>query len=232
MATRSAASDQQRKGLPNVYSWIALPASVLMAVTLMGATGNNSASSASSSPARQFVACYVQGGSRSGGVVSQNYADFTDDSSQAADDFTLGAPCDMQRIVADGSYHQGYGPPASVAVTIYSKGSGKPGAVVTEQPSDRYTNPSQNGTLTVDLKPPLQLPAGTYWVSVAANMAYRAGGDWYWRTVSDSAGSPDVWQNPRAGFDVGCRHYKSLRKCLGGRLGPGLSFSILTRSSS
>jgi hypothetical protein len=210
-----------------------LPASVLMVATAVISGGATpSADAASSSSAEPFVSCYTQGGSQSGGVVSQNYADYTNYSSQAADNFTLTSPCDIQRIVAEGSYHQGYGPAASVAVTIYAKGSGKPGAVVSggEQRSDRYTDPSRNGTLAVDLKPPLELPAGTYWVSVAANMAYRAGGDWYWTTVSHSVGSPDVWQNPRGGFGVGCRHYKSLQKCLGGQLGPGLSFSILTRS--
>jgi hypothetical protein len=172
--------------------------------------------------------CYSQAGSRDGVVVSQNFADDTVDTSQAADDFILTSLCTIRRVAVEGEYFRGFGPGASVAVTVYDDSNGKPGAIVPagDESSNRYSDPSQNGDLSVSLRHSLELPPGKYWISVAVNMAYRAGGEWGWETMAKRIGSSAKWRNPNNGFGTGCKVYTNLRTCLGRELGSLLIFTI------
>jgi hypothetical protein len=173
--------------------------------------------------------CYSQAGATDGFAVSQIFADFTTETSRAADDFTLTSACTIRRVTVEGHYFKGYGPAASVAITIYGDDSGKPGSIVQggNESSNRYSDPSQHGNLSIKLKHSLTLTPGKYWISVAVNMAYRAGGEWGWETTVKKVGSWAMWRNPKNGFGTGCKSYTNLRTCLGD-LGPSMIFMLLS----
>jgi hypothetical protein len=44
--------------------------------------------------------------------------------------FTLTSACTIKRITVEGKYFKGYGPAASVAITLHHDGDGKPGSVL------------------------------------------------------------------------------------------------------
>lgn len=161
--------------------------------------------------------CYAQTGGKYAAVVSQNFADYTSDTSQAADHFTLTSSCTVKRVTVEGKYYNGYGPAASVAITIYDDDGRLPGTIVPggNEPSNRYSDPTQSGDLSIKLKHPISLAPGTYWISVAVNMAYDAGGEWGWWTTPVKVGPWAVWRNPKNGFSTGCTNYTNIRKCLG-----------------
>jgi hypothetical protein len=68
--------------------------------------------------------------------------------------FTLTSACTIKRITVEGKYFKGYGPAASVAITLHHDGDGKPGSVLpgVDQTSNRCSGPSQDGNLPVKLK--------------------------------------------------------------------------------
>jgi hypothetical protein len=173
--------------------------------------------------------CYSQLPTDTGDMaVSQNFADDTLYDSQAADDFTLTRTCRMTGVDVEGAYFSGYGPAASVAVTVYRDAGRKPGAVVAggNEPSNRYSDPGDVGNLDVKLHKGLTLSPGHYWVSVVVNMAYNAGGEWGWLETYTKTGRPAVWENPPGEFGLGCKTYTDIRRCLGIDAGTDMEFAI------
>jgi hypothetical protein len=63
------------------------------------------------------------------------------------------------------------------------------------------------GNFSIPLPTSLVLAAGTYWVSVQANMNFSPFGEWGWldRTVTSNSGA--AWQNPNGGFATACTMY-------------------------
>src|ERR1051325_10784549 len=104
-------------------------------------------------------------------VTSQDIYDFGV-VSELADDFTVpsGATWTVDTVDAAGVYYNGSGPADSFNVRFYSNDSGHPGTVVASALASAYSFASNDFTIT--LSTPAVLPAGDYWVSVQAEMAF------------------------------------------------------------
>jgi hypothetical protein len=153
-------------------------------------------------------------------ILSQNFGSSDPGlDSQAADDFTVpeGKTWMVTQIEAYGGYIYG-GPATSENVYIYKAGKkktkGLPGTLVME--FDNLVGTDDAGTFTVTLpRKSLRLKAGTYFVSVAANMAAGTG-KWGWYTTtagSQTFGSPADWENPGGAFGV-CPTYAVETTCV------------------
>ena len=106
----------------------------------------------------------------------------------------------VEQVNVSGVYFNGPGPAASVNVTFYSNSGTLPGAAV---PGGTYTAIPMGdaaGNFTIPLPSSLVLTAGTYWVSVQANMDFTPGGEWGWTDRTVTSNSPAAWQNPGGGF--------------------------------
>lgn len=173
--------------------------------------------------------CYSQLDNDNGvGIVSQNFTHVDDAyDSQAADDFKLTRDCKVTGVQVSGVYFEGKGPADSVNVWIYRSAQHEPGKVVSVQRKLDYRDRSGSGNLRITLASPVALSPGTYWVSVQANMAYTAGGEWGWNTNNTVRGTGAKWHNPSDGFGTGCTKYQNLKKCLADSEGGDLSFAIL-----
>jgi hypothetical protein len=162
-------------------------------------------------PSPTATACgtllYDQTNSAGTGTVSQNFEAANDAfDSQAADDFVVraGSVWTIQRVNVNGVYFNGAGPAASVNVTFYFNSGTLPGAAV---PGGTYTNLPMTdtaGNFSVPLPTNLVLSAGTYWVSVQANLNFTPDGEWGWLDRTVQSNSPAAWQNPGGGFGFGC----------------------------
>jgi hypothetical protein len=186
-------------------------------------------------PAAAGQTCYSQLTNNTGNsVVSQNFTDQPAFSSQGADDFLITKTCTVTGVEAAGGYFNGFGPANSVGVTFYQNTKRAPGAVLSTQPENRYSDPTGTGNFTVRLKKPVTLKPGIYWVSVQANMARSYGGEWGWDTDSVQVGSAARWRNPGNGFRTGCKTYLNMQICASKAgatdAGPGFEFAILGAS--
>src|SRR5690606_12467544 len=126
---------------------------------------------------------------------------------QAADDFVVpeaDGAWTIDTIVALGAYFNGPGPMPFVNVYFYADNGGLPGAEV--KAYDGLTSfADAAGDLTIDLSAdPAVLPAGTYWLSVQADMDFTPNGQWGWTDRVVQTGSPAAWRNPADGFGTGC----------------------------
>ena len=145
-----------------------------------------------------------------GGVVSQNFetANNTYDA-QAADDFVVPATQNwtVQQVKVNGNYFSGPGPAASVNATFYFDSGGFPGAVVSGGSFNNLSMSDTAGNFAILLPTNLVLTAGTYWVSVQANIDFNPFGEWAWGDRTAASNSPAVWQNPGGGFATSCTTY-------------------------
>ena len=163
------------------------------------------------------------------GFNSQEYspgnAAFTN---QGADDFVIpvsdGAWV-IESVEAPGFYANGTnnGPASIVNVYIYADGSGSPGAAVYTGDGLTPTS-SASGTLIVDLPTDVILPAGTYWVSVQADMNFSPFGQWFWFMSSVQTNSAAAWRNPGNGFGSGCTTWTDVTAC--GASQPDFAFRL------
>ncbi|MFQ5616830.1 MAG: hypothetical protein ACE5GO_10295, partial [Anaerolineales bacterium] len=120
----------------------------------------------------------------------------------------------------------GTGPTPLVNVYFYADAGGLPGTELYFYDSiATFTDAS--GDLTVDLSAsPAILTAGTYWVSVQADMDFSAGGQWGWLERTVQSNSESAWRNPSDGFGTGCTSWTSRSGC-GVGSEPDLSFQLL-----
>ena len=103
---------------------------------------------------------------------------------------------------ATGQYFNGTGPVVSVNVWFYSDSAGLPGTQVYQALGVVPTDTA--GSFVINLPAPAVLSAGTYWVSVQANLDFGVGGQWGWDDRSVQSTSAAAWQNPGAGFGTPC----------------------------
>jgi len=162
------------------------------------------------------------------GLVSQMFgSSYPTYDSQGADDFVVptGKKWDITEVDVTGVYFNGAGPATSENVYFYADSSGAPGTLVKSFLNVAGTD---NGTgsfaITLPKKGMKLKKAGTYWVSVQANLAYKAGGEWGWEDNSVQTGSEAHWQNPGNGFATGCTSWTDIETCLG--YGPDLMFDL------
>jgi len=158
---------------------------------------------------------YDQSSNDSGiGIVSQNFeSSFDIYDAMAADDFTVpkGSKWKISEVDAFGVYFNGSGPARDENVTFYKDSGGLPGTAVksyTAAGADSF------GSFTIPIKKPAKLKAGTYWVSVQANLDFSAGGEWGWENQSTVEGNAAAWQNPGDGFGTGCTSWTAETTCI------------------
>lgn len=167
------------------------------------------------------------------GIISQNFeADLDVYDNQAADDFTVpaGKSWTVSEVDANGSYFSGFGPAASVHITFYKQRSGRPepGTVVADFPA--LTCKDYFGSFSCKLPSHVKLQAGTYWLSVQANLDFSAGGEWAWGSQTTVQGTPAKWQSPGDGFGMNCLKYRAENICFKNRQGDHM-FKLLGRSN-
>ena len=86
-----------------------------------------------------------------------------------------------------------------VNVFIYEDGGGAPGALVASYASVPPTTAPDD--LTIPLSPVLTLGAGSYWISVQADLSSLTIQDsWGWAFRHVVTGDEGVWRNPGGGF--------------------------------
>jgi len=163
---------------------------------------------------RSLSTLYDQSANDSGiGIVSQNFeSSFDQYDAQAADDFTVpsGSKWIISEIDVNGVYFNGSGPAVSENVTFYKDKKGHPKSVVA---SFTATGSDSFGSFVI-AAPKVKLKAGTYWMSVQANLDFSAGGEWGWENQSTSEGTPAQWVNAGNGFATGCTTYTQENVCI------------------
>jgi hypothetical protein len=179
-------------------------------------------------PAAPSVVLYDQYDNDSGiGVVSQNFEAANDPfDSTLADDFVVpsGQTWNINEVDVAGQYFNGPGPAASVNVVFYSDSSGLPGSAVATRNNLAPTDTA--GAFVIPIPSAVTLGAGTYWVSVQANMDFTPNGEWGWenRTVQSNSGA--AWQNPGNGFGTGCTTWGRMTTCIPTAGGPDLVYRL------
>lgn len=122
-----------------------------------------------------------------------------------------------------GEYSEGGGPAISENVIFYKDKRRKPGGTVKKGtfnnlnggagPSFAFTLPGGG----------LALKAGTYWISVIADVNFITDGQWYWDVTSVQHGDQAMWRNPDGGFGY-CQTWGTIDDCIG--YGPDLMFEL------
>ena len=146
-------------------------------------------------------------GAATTGTRSQNFeAASSSFDLQAADDFVVpaGHTWTIQQVNVQGLYFNGPGSASSVNVTFYSDSANLPGVAVSGGTYANVPVTDNGGNFTITLPSRCVLSAGTYWVSVRANMNYNTGGQWAWRDRTVLSNSGAVWQNPGGGLASVC----------------------------
>ena len=164
------------------------------------------------------------------GIVSQNFeAAFDAYDNQAADDFTVpaGKAWTVSEVDATGAYFSGSGPAASIHITFYKQKSGIPDAVVADFPA--LTCKEYFGSFSCKLPSSVKLKAGTYWLSVQANLDFSVGGQWAWENQTSVEGTAAMWQSPDDGFGTGCVKYTTESVCIADGQGDHM-FRLLGKS--
>jgi hypothetical protein len=136
--------------------------------------------------------------------VSQNFeASFDVYDCQGADDFEVptGETWSIESIDVLGVYFNGTGPATSFNVYFYNDAAGLPGTEVASALNAAYTDPGGTGSVSVAFSPAIVLTAGSYWVSVQANLDFGVGGEWGW-TEQLQTNLESAFQNPGGGFGV------------------------------
>ncbi|MGZ6961960.1 MAG: choice-of-anchor R domain-containing protein [Ilumatobacteraceae bacterium] len=148
------------------------------------------------------------------GIVSQNFGDFSTYSASAADDFVVtdAAGWTVSEVDVSGLYFNGSGPANSFDVTFYNDAGGAPGSVACAATGSSFT--ATIPSFSIPLSSPCSLAAGTYWVGVAANMNFSAGGEFGWIVYNGAPGGAAMWENPGGGFGV-CPTWGTVLSCLG-----------------
>jgi hypothetical protein len=163
------------------------------------------------------------------GLTSQHFeSSLNAYDAQGADDFKIRKHAKIKKVFVIGTYFNcsTCGPAESVHVTFYKNAAGKPGAVVKDYPRLGYSDSAGTGTFTIKT-PTTKLSAGTYWVSVYANMHFATGGQWGWNTNNTVRNSPSQWQNPGNGFGSGCTTWGTTTTCEAQGEGGDFSFALI-----
>jgi hypothetical protein len=161
-------------------------------------------------------------------IVSMNFTSgtYTAYDSAGADDFVVPkkAQWTVTEVDASGAYFNGNGTCSSSCeyatsenVTFYKDAGGMPGAAVKGGTFTDLKGKDTNGVFAISLgKKGLKLKSGHYWVSVAGNVSFTSTGyEWGWGETTAIQGDDAMWENPGAGFGVGCTTWGDIGTCLG-----------------
>jgi hypothetical protein len=167
-------------------------------------------------------------GSNGIGIVSQNFEPtFSIYDSQGADDFKFSGKHTVTEVVANGVYFNGSGPATGFDVTFYKKIKNGKGKVLGTCANQAYTDLAfgyPDITLS-GCKGKTSMKKGS--VSVVADLAFGAGGEWGWNTNNTVVGAAGLWQNPGGGFSTGCSTYTAVTTCIPSGEGGDWAFALL-----
>lgn len=135
---------------------------------------------------------------------SQNFEAANDAfDNELADDFVVpAAGWVVDTVTVPGLYFNGPGPAPSVHVNFYANSGTLPGAAVVGCDYPAVVPADAAGDFTLTLAPACALAAGTYWVSVVANMNFTPSGQWGWSDRTVTSNNPAAWRNPGGGFGI------------------------------
>jgi hypothetical protein len=141
-----------------------------------------------------------------GYVLSENGA-------AAADDFVVpsGQTWLVKEVDVTGVYLNGSGPASSEIVTFYANKNGKPHRV--QQGPFTLHCTDNFGSFHCTLPKRVKLRAGTWWVSVVANINFGSGGEWGWGGHPTVQGNEAVFEDPSG---QSCTSWEPLHVCFGG----------------
>jgi hypothetical protein len=148
---------------------------------------------------------------------------------ELADDFVVPASgWDINEVALTGLYFNGPGPAPTVHVRFYSNSGTLPGAPVPGCDYPAVVPGGVGANFVLALSPSCQLTAGTYWVSVVANMNFTPAGQWGWSDRTITSNSPAAWRNPGGGFGIpGCVPFGARAATCGiGAAAPDQVFSL------
>jgi hypothetical protein len=209
---------------------LGIPRSAWLVLALLAATA--AAAATAQEPRYGHHLLYNQVVDGDTGVVSQVFdAKHAKLNSAGADDFVIPAGNVWRVKVLNivGGYTYPNGPATSENVIFYRDKNGKPGKPVANGSYLGIVGSDVEGEFYIVLPPPgLRLKAGTYWLSVQANMDYKSG-YWAWRSgnvTQGQSGNPAVWENPANGFHKNCRTFTVETQCWPDGQGPGKYFAI------
>ncbi len=160
---------------------------------------------------------YDQSGVADGFVPTQTYqATYDAYDSEAADDFVV---TDAEGWTVTAFNFQilflGGSPAANAAydVNVYTDENGLPGPVVCNFPHRAGTLDASETSLSVSLPAPCQLPQGTYWVSLIADIDFPPKAEW--STEQGAAiGNVGAWREPLDGDGTGCTAWTTMSSCI------------------
>ncbi len=152
------------------------------------------------------------------GIVSQVFeSQYSQYDSQPATEFVVpkGKTWTITEVDVAGQYFNGSGPATSENVFFYTMKKGLPKKSMGE--FDNVMGTDTAGSFAIKLKKGVVLKAGTYFLSVSANLAFSAGGEWGWDTTTSTTpvfSDPADWENPMNGFATGCTKYTVETTCI------------------
>jgi hypothetical protein len=149
----------------------------------------------------------------------------SDNTSAGADDFVVpsGQTWLIKEVDVTGVYLNGSGPAKSEVVTFYSDKKDLPRRV---KAGPFTLNCADNfGSFHCVLPTRVKLPAGTWWVSVVANLNFSDGGEWGWNGNSTVHGNEAAYKQSSGN----CTKWTPLHVCFGGPPSD-LAFSLLGRA--
>lgn len=186
----------------------------------------------SSNPPSGLTLLWDETGNPSGFATnSQNFEpsnDTLDD--ECADDFFVpaGQTWTIRQVKVDGTYAPGHmGPATSVNVVFYSNAATLPGAPVAGGSFQNVAMVDTSGNFAITLPSNVVLSAGTYWVSVQANMSASTAGRWNWNDNTLQMGAGAAWRNPGAGQMAGCMTWARRITCVSNPTGADQIFQLL-----
>ncbi len=104
---------------------------------------------------------------------------------------------------------------ASISVLLNSSAAdtAQPGALLASASSQSYSGGATSGaSASIALATPVNLAAGSYWLSVQAQLD-QSGGQWYWGDRSVQSINLPFWQNPGDRFHSGCVAWTLKQNC-------------------
>lgn len=156
------------------------------------------------------------------GTVAQDFEAINDAFDCAgAEDFEVptGETWYIDSIVLYGFYAAQNNDPfttvSGINIGVFNDNNGTIGSQVFADVVSTNVDDNQDGAIKYVWNTPLQLTAGEYWVTGAARKDFGGGGgQWYWFRTTSSFDEDFLWQNPGAGFNLGCTTWSSGQSCL------------------
>ncbi|UII77871.1 T9SS type A sorting domain-containing protein [Flagellimonas sp. HMM57] len=149
---------------------------------------------------------------------SQLIPDFGGALLQSADDFIVpeGSQWTINNLVAFGGANNS---PSltSASVVIYENNNGVPGPIVYDSGALALSSAPTNTNLSIDLPEPVQLEAGTYWLSVYANLDFLPNEtQWFWLTQAGLIGNESLFRDTADLFGAGAVDWTNKSLVFGG----------------